>query len=279
MIYVLIPIHNRKALTLACLESLSKQTYKLFETVAIDAGSTDGSREAIGENYPHTTIIKGDDDWWWTRCMNEAAELVLNQATVEDAILLMNDDTEFMPDYLENLMRVSQDNHGAIIGSLLKNFYDQNMIQDAGVVTDWKTFTFPKSSYDSLKVINDRIDTLSGRGTLVPIPVFRKIGLFRKILSHYAADYDFFIRAKKAGFKLLMSHKAVVFSKDKPGDKQRGFWKTYFSKRSSGNLWTRTVFALLDAPTLTLKCRCMGLIYWRFLKDLTLKTVGRHLSN
>lgn len=267
MIYILIPIHNRKTTTLACLESLSYQTYQQYEIIIIDAGSTDGSCQAIHEQFPKTTIIHGATNWWWTRCMNEGLRLIMPQATESDAILLLNDDTVFSPTYLETLIRIKKEHPTALIGSLLKNAYDQNLVQDGGVVAHWESFTFPKSSYDPSKTINESIDILSGRGTLVPLTVFCKIGLFRKILPHYAADYDFSIRAKQAGFPLLLSNEAAIYSKDRPGEKRYGFWKTYFSKRSSGNLWAQTLFALLDAPTLGLKIRCVGIIYWRFLKN------------
>jgi hypothetical protein len=58
------------------------------------------------------------------------------------------------------------------------------------------------------------VDVLPGRGTLVPLEVFRRIGTFnRRRLPHYGADYEFSIRARRAGFKLAVSHRATVYAK------------------------------------------------------------------
>ncbi len=52
-----------------------------------------------------------------------------------------------------------------------------------------------------------------GRGTLIPVPVFEKIGLFDiEHFPQYMADYDFSKRANYAGYKLVVSTKAVVRS-------------------------------------------------------------------
>jgi hypothetical protein len=58
------------------------------------------------------------------------------------------------------------------------------------------------------------VDVLPGRGTLVPFGVFQKIGNFNaRMLPHYGADYEFSARAKRAGYRLMVSHKARVYAK------------------------------------------------------------------
>ncbi len=60
---------------------------------------------------------------------------------------------------------------------------------------------------------------LSGRGTIIPREVFEKIGFFDNVsFKHYAADYDFSLRAKYAGYELFVNSDTPVFS---PFEKSR----------------------------------------------------------
>lgn len=268
MIYILIPTHNRKELTLACLASCAKQTHMDYKLVIVDDGSTDGSAEAIKESYPSATIIKGNGTWWWTKSMNTGMRVILKKAKQGDFVLLINNDVEVGPAYLEKLVQTSTEHGRALVGSVVKNFYDHSIIQDAGVRAEWKTFHFPKYGFDPSEKINTRVDALSTRGILVPIETFWKVGLFTRMLPHYTADYDFSMRAKRHGFTLMMSYEATVYSKDRPGDKQFPFWQNYFSRRSSSNIPMQISFALIDAPTLILKIWCVALILGRFARAL-----------
>jgi glycosyltransferase involved in cell wall biosynthesis len=48
-VFILIPVHNRKTITLACLEALEKNSdLERYQVVVIDDGSTDGTGQAIG---------------------------------------------------------------------------------------------------------------------------------------------------------------------------------------------------------------------------------------
>ena len=269
MIFVLIPILNRKELTLACLASFAKQTYKEHTVVIIDDGSTDGSGDAIRQAYPSTVIIQGDGTWWWTKSMNEGLRSVLPKTKQGDFVLFMNNDTELGPDYLEKLIDASIGHGRALVGSLVRNFYDAR-IQDAGVHADWNRFAFVKANFDEKKRFNENVDALAGRGMLIPVEVFQKTGLLsEKTLPHYAADYDFSMRAKRQGFTILMSYEAIVLSKDKKGDKQRTFWKTHFNRRSSSNIPMKLMFALSDAPTSYLKCKGVAITLGRFMRDFS----------
>lgn len=265
MIYILIPVHNRKAMTLKCLEALGQQTYKEIKIVVIDDGSTDGTAEEIQRHFPDTSIVHGNGNWWWTRSINEGIKSILSYTTDHDFILFLNDDTEFGPEYLAKLVEASENVGHAIVGSLARNSHDSSVVKDGGVRIDWEHFAFHKEFRNEGRTINP-VDTLGGRGTLVPIEVFRKVGLLReKLFPHYAGDYDFFLRTKKSGFPLYISYNAVIMSPDplKPGRKP--FWYRFFHRRSSSNLAARLKLALIHAPTPFLKIKCSILILKRFL--------------
>lgn len=273
MIYILIPIHNRKGLTLACLASLKKQEYHDYRIIVIDDGSTDGSEESIKKTYPEITIIRGDGDWWWTKSINNGVCFALSHSKPGDFILTLNDDTEVEQNYLQALIDTSTSYQRAIVGSLVKNYYDPNVIQDAGVQTNWSKFLFSKRHSIGNETVNESVGALSGRGMLIPVEIFSNIGLFSRMLPHYSADYEFSARAKHHGAKIVMSYRAIVYSKDRldPNGKEQEqpFWKKYFSRRSSSNIPMQIALASIGAPRIYLKIKCIGIILARFIRDLS----------
>jgi GT2 family glycosyltransferase len=57
------------------------------------------------------------------------------------------------------------------------------------------------------------VDALSGRGTPYPLAAFRAVGTMKpKWLSHYLADYELSVRMRRAGYRLLVTESAAVFS-------------------------------------------------------------------
>ena len=59
------------------------------------------------------------------------------------------------------------------------------------------------------------MSVLSGRGTLIPVEAFRRVGLYdQERLPHYGADWEFSRRAQRAGFELLLDYRARVFSRE-----------------------------------------------------------------
>jgi GT2 family glycosyltransferase len=86
---------------------------------------------------------------------------------------------------------------------------------------------------------------------LIPIEVIEKVGFFdQKNFPHYVSDYDYFLRAKKAGYKLFLSTKAIVYNKTtltgfRPSEKILSADKIFtklFSRRSAGNISNEILF-------------------------------------
>ncbi|MCX6705099.1 MAG: glycosyltransferase, partial [Candidatus Woesebacteria bacterium] len=220
-VHVVIPVFNRISFTKKCFSSLAKQTYKNFEVILIDDGSTDGTSTYISKEYPKCKIIKGKGRWWWTRSMHEGVKEALKTADDEDFILSMNNDCYFKKDYLENIVEASSENQRAITGSIIIEAEHPTKVKDAGVLINWENaiicdvtsrFSSNLKFYSDKGLIKD-LDTLPGKGTLIPKEVFDKIGNFNYLmLPHYIGDYEFFCRAKRKNLKLIVSSKARLYN-------------------------------------------------------------------
>ncbi|MBR8826549.1 MAG: glycosyltransferase family 2 protein [Gomphosphaeria aponina SAG 52.96 = DSM 107014] len=91
-VYIIIPVHNRKAITLKCLETLQQNgDLERYYTVVVDDGSTAGTSEAINELYPDIIILSGDGNLWWTGAIRKGMEYVYEQGA--EYFIWLNDDT------------------------------------------------------------------------------------------------------------------------------------------------------------------------------------------
>lgn len=275
MIYIVTPVHNRRELTRRCLECLSAQTYPHYKIIVVDDGSTDGTGEMIAAQFPDVTVLRGDGNLWWTEATNVgirlaqklAAEKVgtFSEADGRNFVLTLNDDTEVRPDYLETLLATEQQYRPCVVGSPSVDIADPEHLEFAGTRMNLvlagghhMADDFGRRYATLLQHGNAvETDSLPGRGTLIPMEVFAKIGLFdAKRFAHYMADVEFSVRAHKAGYRLMVSTKSVVsehvratgiFLRQRPG--WRDFWQSFTSIKSPTNLTVRYHFAMMHTRT------------------------------
>ena len=215
MVFVLIPAHNNKREVLAVLRCLHDQSYRDLKIILVDDGSTDGTYESVIEEFPDTVVLKGGGNLWWTGANVMGVNHILSEVGPDDFVLLLNNDLEIDVDYVSHLVDASIRNSRAIVGSTIIDANNPENIE-AGVKLDAHLNITTKANKQEIEAceFNTDVDVLPGRGTLVPIEVFKKIGNFDvKRLPHYGADYEFMVRAKRAGYKLIVSYKAKVFAK------------------------------------------------------------------
>jgi GT2 family glycosyltransferase len=293
MIYVVIPVHNRKDLTQTCLASLQQQDTANFAVIVVDDGSTDGTSEMIREEFPDTILLHGDGTLWWVGAINKGIRYALSVCESDDCILSLNDDLIVPVNYISGLANAAQSHPEAIIGSVETTIKQPNIIKSGGIHVNWKT--------GKRTVLNQgrRIDEfppghmipvskLTGRGTLFPCKVLREVGIYDEVHFKQCGDTELPSRAHfKFGYPLFVSYDAVVISHVGNGEgiNEREYYtisdigEYFLGIRSHFNLKDHYWFARKVAPNFFWFLRYFPLdlvrIIGRFLIRLKLRKIPR----
>ena len=254
---IVIPVHNRRAFTEACLAALGRQTVVGFQPVVVDDGSTDGTSELIRECFPSTVVLRGDGNWWWTKSTNEGVHYSLGQGF--RYIMTLNDDTVPAEDFIEKMIYWASRNPTALLGAFGVDV-SSGAPSYGGELVRW----YSASTVSLLEVVNEglgqglhRVTHFPGRGLLIPAEVFGRIGLFdMKHFPHYLADYDFTHRARRAGYQLYCNYDAVLgvypaASGSVEALKEKsfhGYLNHLSGMKGAGNLKTFWSFAIRNCP-------------------------------
>jgi GT2 family glycosyltransferase len=262
-VFVVIPVYNRLGHTLACLESLAAQRYAQMTVIVVDDGSTDGTALALRDQYPQVVLLRGNGNLWWSGATNMGIEWAMRHCGSSDYVLTLNNDTTVGPGYIASLLSLALSTEPSIVGSVSVDSVDERTIVDGGSMVAWTSAKWwsinrGRSLQDCLRegIRFTEPSCLPGRGTLIPVDCLHRVGLFdARRLPHYAADYEFSIRAARAGYRLLMSYEAPVISDVEATGisiKQHLPWRklgqVFFSRRSPSCLLYRWRFAVLAAP-------------------------------
>ncbi len=202
---VLMTVHNRRVTTLKCLEHLFlnplPEGYAL-EVYLTDDGCTDGTAEAVAQQYPGVHIIQGDGSLYWNRGMwtawNEAAK------SDPDAYLWLNDDTFLYAFALEQLITTarSYDDQAIVVGATEDTAHQA--VTYGGFVG-----TLASSAIPPLHGLPMEIDYFNGNIVLVPRAVYKKLGNLDFHFRHSKGDFDYGMRAKHQGIRMLMAGRVL----------------------------------------------------------------------
>jgi GT2 family glycosyltransferase len=211
---VVVPVHNRKPLTLQCLNSLRRidRSDLELEIYVVDDGSTDGTSEAIAEQFPDVNVIEGDGDLWFTEGTNVGVRAALEHDP--DFVLMINDDQVFDENSLKYMAETANRFGRAVVGPLLLLWDTPHKLFQTAPV--WSTshggwrhwyeqtvWTVPDKPWE--------VDIIVGNCVLVPAQAFREAGLMDAKRFPNFGDAEFTPRLKRQGWKLLIDPRARVF--------------------------------------------------------------------
>lgn len=289
LVYVLLPVHNRRDITLGCIECLRKQTYPNVRLVLIDDGSTDGTAESVKGQIEDVIVIRGKGNWWWAGSLQQGHEwLWRNNIAGDDVVLIMNDDTVFEPDFISIGWSLLAEHPSTLLTATGYNKKTGQQQDSGGYIMDWATLGFAET-FD-----NAKINCSSTRGLMVRVADFLEVeGFHPRLIPHYLSDLEFTMRAQKKG-KHLMIHPDFQIGIDFEATGYRElskesfaqFIKKVFSKRAAMNPLHWSGFILLHSDwryKLHNLKRIWGAVYQqgvreRLLPELKSKFVNRARS-
>ncbi len=200
-IAVLMTCFNRRETTLRCLRSLLSQAISEnygIQVFLTDDGSSDGTGDAVRDEFPEVTVLQGDGNLYWAG----GTGMAWDAARPAAFYLWLNDDVELRPGAINTLLTAygeSADPSTIIVGATC----DPN---------SGKTCTggMIRESWYNVSVITpqDKVsecDTFNGNIVLVPSQAEQRVGGLDKAYTHFFADGDYGLRASRLGIPLLVA--------------------------------------------------------------------------
>lgn len=196
----------------ACLVSV-REKLGIMETVVVDNGSTDGSREMVSGEFPWVRLVDNPGNPGYASACNRGIK-----ATSQPYIFILNSDVEFLEDGLDEVLDYL-DSHPEVgaLGPMVLNSDGTaqmscrrfpSMIENAvhGFLGDvWPNNPFTRS-YQMKGLKRDEpcdVDWVSGAAMLLRRDAAEKVGGFDERYFMYVEDVDLCRRIKQAGSRVV----------------------------------------------------------------------------
>lgn len=228
-VHVLMPVFNRLEMTRQMIDNLrAQQLDEPLRIVVVDDGSTDGTAEWLNAQ-PDVVVVPGDGQLWWGGGIHAGLQRVeQSQPADTDWVLWVNNDTRIEPTFVQSLLDTARAHSPAAVGSVIRNQTPPHEVLSIGPRIDaWRLLVTDRLDVSGAAAATAlgraiEVDALSGRGVLFPLLALRAAGGMRpRALPHYLADYEVSLRVRAAGWRLLVSPSAAVFSSEEYGSTYR----------------------------------------------------------
>jgi GT2 family glycosyltransferase len=225
---VLLATFNRREKTISCLKNLYDQFSPpgIYLTVFLtDDASTDGTPDAIKNEFPKVNLLAGSGTLFWAGGMRNSWREALKGNY--NFYLLLNDDTLLTHGALNKLFSY------AVNQSLSPSIYIGSTADSTGKISYGGHKLYSKTKVQSFNLYSEKetleCDLGNANVMLVPREIVNEIGVLSDSYTHSIADFDYTLRAKKAGFKVFVLPGIMGYCIDDHGNN----WKS--SKMSLSN--------------------------------------------
>lgn len=208
-IAVLMTCYNRRNKTIKCLSNLMSQNpscNRKIELYIVDANSSDGTFEAIKEQFPEANLIRCENNTFWCGGMR----IAFQEASKHDYnyYLWLNDDIILKPNALETLIKTSdevcpkQSQGSIIVGSLCDPDSGDHAYGGVVRISKLRSILFKPVKPSSEP---QECDTMNGNCVLVSKKAAALAGNLSKDFTHAMGDNDYGLRAKTKGIPIWVA--------------------------------------------------------------------------
>jgi len=217
-------LHYKKPrLTVACLESLKKQTYKNFHVYLLVQG-------AAQEDY--ITLHNVYDDWEQITITDsntnlgfaEGNNILIRKALKDQAVthvITLNNDTEVVPEFLERIQKPFIDDRIGTVQPRMMRADDHSQIDNLGIELTMSGITFNIKTEGKLMFAASAGAACYSRALLENVSMQRQViqgfqsefiyDYFDPEYFAYAEDLDLGFRALHAGYKTALASDAICY--------------------------------------------------------------------
>lgn len=215
-LYIILVNYGQKKITIECIESIKKSTFKEIHTVVVDNASNDDSYLVLKRRYlkdEEVTILQAEQNAGFSSGNNIGIKYALDHGA--DNIMLLNNDTILDPEMIRILMN-RVDNRSVCVPKMYY-YSSPNKIWYAGGYINKRTGKIEHyglncldcSQYDEDKVVN----FATGCCLLMNRSVVEKVGLLSEEYFMYGEDVDYSLRMTDADIRIQYVADAKLWHK------------------------------------------------------------------
>lgn len=205
---VIIPNMDGKHFLEKCLGSLAGVSFDDTEIIVVDNASKDGSKQWIKEEHPEVRLIENSVNMGFAPAVNQG--IYLSDAKY---VLLLNNDTELLPGFIDALCKVADEDETVFgVSAQMLMYSDHDLIDDAGDLYSVFGLAFQRGNRKAASKYNKKtwITAPCGGACLYRRSVLSEIGALDEAFFAYREDLDLGIRAKLAGYRNVYAPDAKV---------------------------------------------------------------------
>lgn len=203
---VVIVAYNRYDLTDSCLRHLAAQTIE-HRTILIDNGSTDETSARVAAEWPGVTLQRLPENRGFAEACNRGVA-----AGSAEIVVLINNDVDARPDFLQALVRPLTEDAGVGSVAALMLQPGEHLIDSAGLAADAVLGGFPRlQGLEAGQARRERPLLAGPAGTAAAYrrSAWEQVGGLDESIFAYMEDFDLALRLRSAGWGSVVAADAV----------------------------------------------------------------------
>ena len=209
LISVIIANLNGEEYLTGCLQSLANQTFRDFEVIVVDNGSTDGSLALLNKDFPWVKVIPLRENEGFARGNNRGFG-----ASSSEYVATLNNDTIADSGWLGALYETARtDRNIGMVASKIFLGREGNKLDSAGMLVYPDGMTRQRGHGETDSGQFDGIGEVlfpSACAALYRREMLREIGFFDEDFFSYCEDADLGLRGRLEGWKAAFAPAAMV---------------------------------------------------------------------
>lgn len=231
LVSIIVANFNGENYLLTCLNSVLRSSYKNYELILVDDGSTDKSIEVIEgflKKDKRVKLLRNAQNLGAAASRNKAIRVAQGKY-----IVFLDNDTEVTRNWLNKIIEpLDKDSQIGGVQSLLLDFTNRDLIQTGGGLlipyTGWLAPLYQWTKYKEMKdkITSKEIIAVSA-ALAVRKEIVDSISGFDEKEAVYTEDIDFSWRIWLSGYKIILFPDSVAYHLSKSVEKRAGMNATY----------------------------------------------------